>query len=294
MNNKEKKEVIKVIRSKIMGDLSFKEELSDCQMKELISNHLLKGEETSNFTLCERKQIGKEIFDSLRKMNVLQDLLENEDITEIMVNGPDNIFIEKGGKIEKSNIKFESKEVLMQVINQIASSCNRVINEASPIVDARLMTGERVNAVLYPIALNGPILTIRRFPKIPMTMERLIQYGAINREATGFLKKAVIAGYNIIVSGGTGSGKTSFLNALSGYIPKGERVITIEDSAELQLTGVNNLIRMETRISNIEGGKMIGIRDLIRTSLRMRPDRIIVKYGVPSSVPIDFTTFYHR
>ena len=189
-----KKKVIKNIRSKIMGDLSFKEELSDSQIKELISNYLLKGEQTSNFSLSERKQIGKEIFDSLRKLNVLQDLLENEEITEIMVNGPDYVFIEKGGRIEKCDIKFESKEVLMQVINQIASSCNRVVNESSPIVDARLMTGERVNAVLYPIALNGPILTIRRFPKIPMTMDKLIQLEAINKETSNFLKKAVIAG----------------------------------------------------------------------------------------------------
>lgn len=273
---KNKKEKIDQIRKQIIEDLKFKEELSDENMKELISRYLLEKDVITEFTLKERKSIGKEIFDSLRKMDVLQDLLEDEDITEIMVNGPNHIFVERKGKITKIDREFNSKENLLQIINYITARCNREVNESSPIVDARLSTGERVNVVLSPIALNGPILTIRRFPKIPMSMERLMQFGAIHEEAAEFLKKAVRAKYNIIVSGGTGSGKTSFLNALSQYIPSEERIITIEDSAELQLQGIENLIRMETRIMNIEGGKNITIRDLIKTSLRMRPDRILV------------------
>lgn len=272
----DKKSKIQSIRKKIMEDLEFKEELNDEKMKELISKYLLEKEITTSFTLNERKKIGKEIFDSLRKMDVLQDLLEDDSITEIMVNGAEHIFIEKEGKIERIPMEFASEEDLLQIINQITAKCNREVNESSPIVDARLKTGERVNVVLSPIALNGPVLTIRRFPKIPMTMNRLKDLKAIDDEAVEFLRKAVLAKYNIIVSGGTGSGKTSFLNALSHYIPKGERIITIEDSAELQLQGIENLVRMETRTVHIEGGRNITIRDLIKTSLRMRPDRIIV------------------
>ena len=268
--------LIQSIRRKIMEDLEFGEELSDVQMQELISRHLLGKEELQNLSLQERKQIGKDIFYSLRRLDVLQELLEDDKVTEIMVNGPSHIFVEKEGKIAKLSLEFESREKLLQVIQQIAADCNRTINESSPIVDARLSNGSRVNAVLYPIALNGPVLTIRRFSNKPMTMERLQQLGAVSKEAIEFLKKAVKARYNILVSGGTGSGKTTFLNALSQYIPKDERVITIEDSAELQLWGVQNLVRLETRNANMEGGKVITIRDLIKTSLRMRPDRIVV------------------
>ena len=272
----ERKEVVRELKQKIMEDLEFGEELNDEQMKELIGRYLLEKEKNHRFSLMDRKQIGKEIFDSLRKWDILQDLLEDEEITEIMVNGPENIFIEKGGKITSIKIKFESKEKLLQVINQIVAGCNRTVNETYPIVDARLPNGARVNVVLAPIALNGPILTIRRFPNNPITMEKLKELGAVSEEAICFLKKAVKAKYNILISGGTGSGKTTFLNALSQYIPIDERIITIEDSAELQLQGIKNLIRMETRNKNLEGGKEISIRDLIRTSLRMRPDRIIV------------------
>ena len=268
--------LIQSIRRKIMEDLEFGEELSDVQMQELISRYLLGKEELQNLSLQERKQIGKDIFYSLRRLDVLQELLDDDKVTEIMVNGPSHIFVEKEGKIAKLSLEFESREKLLQVIQQIAADCNRTINESSPIVDARLSNGSRVNAVLYPIALNGPVLTIRRFSNKPMTMERLQQLGAVSKEAIEFLKKAVKARYNILVSGGTGSGKTTFLNALSQYIPKDERVITIEDSAELQLWGVQNLVRLETRNANMEGGKVITIRDLIKTSLRMRPDRIVV------------------
>ena len=273
---KKEREMIQSLQKKIMEDLDFGEELSDEQLKELISKYLLDKEENYTFTLMQRKQIGKEIFDSLRKLDILQDLIEDDEITEIMVNGPENIFIEKKGKIYKTGLKFESGEKLIKVINQIVSGCNRAVNESSPIVDARLKNGARVNVVLDPIALNGPILTIRRFPDKPITMNRLIELGAVSEEAVEFLKKAVTAKYNIIISGGTGSGKTTFLNALSQYIPKDERIITIEDSAELQILEIANLIRMETRNANLEGGKEITIRDLIKTSLRMRPTRIII------------------
>lgn len=272
----ERMETVKEIKQKIMKDLDFGEELSDQQMKELIGRYILEKEMNLKLSLTDRKQIGKEIFDSLRKWDVLQDLLDDEDITEIMVNGPENIFVEKNGKIISINLKFESKEKLLQVINQIVAGCNRSVNETSPIVDARLPNGARVNVVLAPIALNGPILTIRRFPNNPITMSKLKDIGAISEEAVCFLKKAVCAKYNILISGGTGSGKTTFLNALSQFIPKDERIITIEDSAELQLQGIDNLIRMETRNMNLDGGKEITIRDLIKTSLRMRPDRIVV------------------
>ena len=270
------REMIQNLQKKIMEDLEFGEELSDEQLKELISKYLLDKEENYTFTLMQRKQIGKEIFDSLRKLDILQDLIENDEITEIMVNGPKTIFVEKSGKLYKTNLKFESRENLVKVINQIVSGCNRAVNESSPIVDARLKNGARVNVVLDPIALNGPILTIRRFPDNPITMDKLLGLGTISEEAVDFLIKAVKAKYNIIISGGTGSGKTTFLNALSQYIPKDERIITIEDSAELQILEISNLIRMETRNANLEGGKEITIRDLIKTSLRMRPDRIIV------------------
>lgn len=273
----EHKKITADIKRKIMADIKFAEELNEEELKELISRYLLEKEKTYQLTLSQRKQMGKEIFDALRKYDVLQDLIDDDEVTEIMVNGPKNIFVEKNGKIEKVKQQFESTEKLLQLINQMVSVCNRSVNESSPIVDARIPeSGARINVVLAPIALNGPILTIRRFPNEPITMERLIQLGAISTEATIFLEKAVKAKYNILVSGGTGSGKTTFLNALSQYIPSDERIITIEDSAELQIQGIENLIRMETRNVNVEGGKVITIRDLIKTSLRMRPNRIVV------------------
>ncbi len=273
---KDRQRFINSLRQEIMNDLAAREELTDEEMQELISRYLLGKGEGAKFSLQERKQMGREIFYSLRKLDVLQELLEDDGVTEIMVNGPSHIFVEKGGKIRRLSAEFESGEKLLQVIGQIVAGCNRTVNEASPIVDARLPGGSRVNVVLYPIALNGPILTIRRFSNTPMTMDKLKSFGAISQEAAEFLVKAVKARYNILVSGGTGSGKTTFLNALSQYIPADERVITIEDSAELQLWAVENLIRMETRNANMEGGKVITIRDLIKASLRMRPDRIVV------------------
>ena len=223
-----------------------------------------------------REQLRREIFHSIRQLGILQELIENPEITEIMVNGTEGIFIEKGGRLKRLEICFDSKEKLRQVIWQITAGCNRVVNEASPIVDARLPDGARVNVVLDPVAINGPILTIRRFPPKPITMEQLLAMGALTGECRDQLKELVKAGCNILVSGGTGSGKTTFLNVLSGFIPQTERVITIEDSAELQIRNIPNLVSLETRNANVEGCKEITIRDLIKASLRMRPDRIIV------------------
>ena len=273
----EQKQIMTEIKRNVMSDTKFAEELTEEELRELISKHLLEKERTYRLTLSQRKQMGKEIFDALRKFDVLQDFMDDDEITEIMVNGPKHIFVEKNGKVEAVKQQFESVEKLLQLINQMVSACNRSVNESSPIVDARIpKSGERINVVLSPIALNGPILTIRRFPKEPITMDKLMKLGAISKEASEFLENAVKAKYNIVISGGTGSGKTTFLNALSQYIPSDERIITIEDSAELQIMGIENLIRLETRSINIEGGKSITIRDLIKASLRMRPNRIIV------------------
>lgn len=227
-------------------------------------------------SVLEREQLGKELFYAIRKLDILQELVDDPDITEIMINGTDNIFIERQGRLQIWNKSFHEKEKLEDVIQQIVAKCNRTVNEANPIVDARLENGSRVNIVLAPVALNGPIVTIRRFSDDPITMSKLLQFGSITEEAVAFLKNLVFAGYNIFISGGTGSGKTTFLNALSEFIPKEERIITIEDSAELQIRGVPNLVRMETRNANVEGCQEITIRDLIKSSLRMRPDRIVV------------------
>ena len=249
---------------------------SEEEIQEMIDEEILREGKTRYLELEAKAALRREIFYAIRRLGILQDLINDPEITEIMVNGTQPVFVEKYGKLTQLDVRFDSREKLNHVIQQIAADCNRVINEASPIVDARLRDGSRVNAVLYPVAIDGPILTIRRFPKEAITMERLIDLGAIDEEAAAFLEKLVKAGCNILVSGGTGCGKTTFLNALSGMVPKDQRVITIEDSAELQLQNLPNLVRMETRNANVEGCREITIRDLIRTSLRMRPDRIIV------------------
>lgn len=227
-------------------------------------------------SLPDKLFLRQEVFNAIRRLDVLQSLIDDEEVTEIMVNGLHNIFIEKGGKLYDSGRAFASKERLQDIIQQIVAGANRTVNTASPIVDARLPDGARVSVVLEPVALNGPILTIRRFPKQPVSAEKLLALGSVSREILDFLKMLVAAKYNLIISGGTGSGKTTFLNIMSGYIPKTERIITIEDSAELQLMGIENLVRLETRNANVEGCKPITIRDLIKASLRMRPDRVIV------------------
>ena len=231
--------------------------------------------ERSYLPLKSRLRLKKELFDSFRRLDILQELVDDPDITEIMVNGKDHIFIEKKGRLSRWDKAFDSAEQLEDLIQQIVSRVNRTVNLSSPIADARLEDGSRVHVVLAPVAVDGPVLTIRKFPE-PVTMDKLIRLGSISREAAVFLRTAVRAGYNIFVSGGTGSGKTTFLNALSEFIPEDERVITIEDSAELQIRHVPNLVRLETRVENRDGSREISMRDLIRASLRMRPDRILV------------------
>lgn len=265
-----------VLKSKILEQMDYAREMTDLEVEEVIDRVLLEDEELRLFSVGDRRRIRKELFDSLRRLDVLQIFVEDPGVTEIMINGREHIFAEREGRLEELSVTFESAEKLQDVIQQIVAGCNRVVNEASPIVDARLPDGSRVNVVLAPVALNGPIVTIRRFPEKPITMEELLRVGSVSGEAAEFLRILVRAGYNIFISGGTGSGKTTFLNVLSGFIPEEERVITIEDSAELQLQGLHNLVRLETRNSNVEGCAEITIRDLIRTSLRMRPDRIIV------------------
>lgn len=275
LSDKEKK-IAENIRNKILETLEYEGDASDERIEELVSKTISEEMKKDFLPYHRRIQLGQEIFNSLRKLDILQNLIDNPAVTEIMVNGPNAIFVEENGRIHRIKEQFESEEKLKNIIQMVVGKCNRVVNDMSPIVDARLENGSRVNVVLNPVALNGPILTIRRFPEKPFDMKKLEELGAVTREAADFLEKLVIAGYNILVSGGTGSGKTTFLNALSGYIPKDERIITIEDSAELQLLGIENLIRMETKNANTEMGKAITIRDLIKTSLRMRPDRIIV------------------
>lgn len=267
-----RREISAQVREKI--DLS--REVSDDEIQDMIDDLIVGAGRRNALSLSERQELGKNIFHSIRKMDVLQELVDSDDVTEIMINGTDNIFIEKAGRIYQWEKGFESKEKLEDIIQQIVAKCNRAVNEASPIVDARLDNGARVNIVLAPVALNGPIVTIRRFRDQPISMTDLLAFGSITKEAAEDLEKLVIAGYNIFISGGTGSGKTTFLNALSHYIPKSERIITIEDSAELQLQEIPNLVRLETRNANAEGARAINIRDLIKASLRMRPDRIIV------------------
>lgn len=264
------------LEDEIVSRIDLSADLSEEEIMDLIDRELILESKRRKLDIFQREELRKSIFQSIRRFGILQDLLEDPEITEIMVNGTDGIFIEKKGKLICISRKFESKERLRKVIWQITAGCNRVVNEASPIVDARLPDGARVNVVLDPVALNGPILTIRRFPPKPIMIDDLINWGTVSKECAEFLRKEVENGSNILVSGGTGSGKTTFLNVLSNFIPSSERVITIEDSAELQLQNLPNLVRMETRNANVEGCKEITIRDLIKSSLRMRPDRIVV------------------
>ena len=264
------------IKEELLERLDFSRELTDEEVMNEIEERVLNLNDNEYISITEKKNLCIEIFNSVRRLGILQQLIDDESISEIMVNGPDNIFIERDGKIGKFEGKIASEEELEDIIQQIVAKVNRTVNEAEPIVDARLSDGSRVNVVLPPISINGAVVTIRQFPKIPMTMERLLEFGTLTTEAAGFIKILMETGCNIIVSGGTSSGKTSFLNALADYIPKKERVIIIEDSAELQLSGIPNLVQMETRNANVEGKGEIGIGDLIKSSLRMRPDRILV------------------
>ncbi|MBS5386109.1 MAG: CpaF family protein [Clostridiales bacterium] len=262
--------------SKMMLQMDMSKEIQDEELEQMIQDILEEAGRKEYIPLNEKIQISRELFNAFRKLDILQELIEDDSITEIMINGTEHIFFEKEGKIFRSERKFLSLEKLEDVIQQIVSGTNRYVNESSPIVDARLEDGSRVNVVLRPVALNGPIMTIRKFPKEAISMRQLIQFGSISEEAAEFLKILVRAKYNIFVSGGTGAGKTTFLNALSDFIPKEERIITIEDNAELQIKGVDNLVRLEARNANLEGEGAVTIRDLIKSALRMRPDRIIV------------------
>ncbi|MCR5201842.1 MAG: Flp pilus assembly complex ATPase component TadA [Lachnospiraceae bacterium] len=264
------------IRKAVINSLNTDTELSDEEVYETVEKMVLKGFRNVYCPFEKKQRIITQIFNSIRKLDVLQELIEDNEINEIMINGPSEIFYEKNGQIVRFADEFSSKEKLEDVIQQIASNVNRVVNEKNPILDLRLSDGSRVNIVLPPVALNGPIVTIRKFPDKQITMEDMIRLNTISEEAAMFLKKIVKAKYNIFISGGTSSGKTTFLNALSNFIPSDERIITIEDSAELRIQNIPNLVRLESRNKNVEGKNDVSIRELVRSSLRMRPDRIIV------------------
>ena len=259
-----------VTETMVLKDVSDDE--LEQRIEELVSQQL--GNQYCSIE--QRVSIVEQVFSSIRGFGLLDSIIKDETITEVMINGPENVFIEQKGRLFKLDKQFESQRKLEDIIQRIVGLAGREVNQANPICDTRLPDGSRVNVVLPPIALCGPTVTIRKFSKDPMTIEKLIEYGSITREIADKLEILVKAKYNIFISGGTGSGKTTFLNALSNYIPKDERVITIEDSAELQIKGVENLVRLETRNANTAGAGAITIRDLIKSSLRMRPERIVV------------------
>lgn len=264
------------LKSQILQRVDLSREVSDEEMQELIDEVILTCGKEKRLSLNEKCRLKKELFYALRKMDMLQELLEEHSITEIMVNGTEGIFLEREGRLYRWDKSFASEERILDIVQQIAGACNRTVNESQPIVDARLKNGDRVHIVLPPVAVNGPIITIRRFPDEPVTMQKLLELESISEEEAEFLKHAVRAGYSILIAGGTGSGKTTFLNALSEYIPEDERVVVIEDTSELQIRTVPNLVRLETRSAGLEDCREITVRDLIRASLRMRPSRIIV------------------
>ena len=268
--------LFQAIRNALISKIDFTQNADNDEIHALIDEELLEASRKTYISLENRLSLSKELFNSIRGLDILEDFLNDDSITEIMVNGYNHIFLERNGRIFDSGKSFSSPEKLSDIVQQIVAASNKRVNQSSPIVDTRLADGSRVNIVLNPISLDGPALTIRRFPKIPLAMENLIETGSITKDAAHTLKQLVKSRYNIFISGSTGSGKTTFLNILSGFIPPLERVITIEDSAELQLYHLKNLIRLEARQANEEGANMITIRDLIRTSLRMRPDRIVV------------------
>lgn len=251
-------------------------DITDVALKQVIGECVQEENGLYMISIRQKEELEESVFNAIRRLDVLQELLEDDTITEIMINGKDDIFLERNGHITKWDKSFENEERLEDIAQKIASLSNKIVNISSPIADTRLEDGSRVSIVLPPVALNGPIITIRKFYKDALTMEKLIETGSLTQEAADFLKMAVKSKYNIFISGGTGSGKTTFLNALSEFIDNDERVITIEDAAELQINHVKNLVRLEARDANIEGKNEVTIRDLIRASLRMRPDRIIV------------------
>ncbi len=275
MTFEKEQELIAEIKSYIVENLPLSK-MEDEELEEKVEE-IVKSRVSGQYCSIEQVlSIVQQVYSSIRGFGLLDSIIKDDTITEVMINGPENIFIEQKGRLFKLDKQFESQRRLEDVIQRIVGLAGREVNQANPICDTRLPDGSRVNVVLPPIALCGPTITIRKFSKTPMTIEKLIQYGSITREIADQLEKLVRAKYNIFISGGTGSGKTTFLNALSNYIPKDERVITIEDSAELQITGVDNLVSLETRNANAAGVGQITIRDLIKSSLRMRPERIVV------------------
>ena len=264
------------VRQEVLERMDFTKELPDSELLELIAREISCQKGIEKLSIQQRVFVEQRVFNSLRKLDVLQELLEDEEITEILVNGPNHIYYEKHGQFYEHAYHFASEEKLQDVVQQIVGKHNRVVNLTSPIVDTRLEDGSRVNVVLKPIAIDGTAISIRKFGSTPIDMQALINFGTLTKEVAEFLKQIVVARYNIFISGGTSSGKTTFLNALSAFISPSERVVTIEDSAELQLQSIPNLVRLETRNSNQEGVRPIMARELIHTALRMRPDRIIV------------------
>lgn len=276
MSDRGSREERQKIRRMVLEQIPSDSELQERQLLQLIDENIRRAGGESYLRFGDRKKLRTNIYNSMRRLDVLQELLEDENITEIMVNGPEHIFIEQKGRMMETGLVFDSHERLADIAQQIASEGNRIVNETSPILDVRLADGSRVNIVMPPIALEGPVITIRKFPKDPLTMSKLTDMGALTEEAAEVLRKLVEAKYNIFISGGTGAGKTTFLNILSNYIPEDERIITVEDSAELQIKRVKNLVRLEARNANVEGKNQVTIRDLIKSALRMRPDRIVV------------------
>ncbi|MDF2820541.1 MAG: putative conjugal transfer protein [Clostridiales bacterium] len=264
------------LKAGVLEKIDLSRDMEDDEIKELILEQIQFISKDNYIPINKKDTLANQIFNSIRKLDILQPLVEDDSISEIMVNGPNDIFIERNGKVSKTDIYFSDIDKLEDIAQRIVSKVNRMVNESSPIVDARLEDGSRVNIVLPPIALNGPFITIRKFPNQPYSIDKLISIGAITIEAALLLEQLVRARYNIFISGGTGSGKTTFLNVLSNYVPGDERVITIEDSAELQIKQIENLVRLEARNANSEGKNEITIKGLIKAALRMRPDRIIV------------------
>lgn len=271
----DREEQYRSLRKKILDELGTRQEETDQQVKEEIFWSVADAAETYGFTARDRAEMGKRLYNSLRGLDILQPLLDDPEVTDIMVNGPEHVYVEKGGVLQEAHVCFESAARLEDVIQQVVGSVNRKVNENEPIADARLADGSRVNVILPPVALNGPALTIRKFRKIPIQAEELVNWGTMTQEAADFLRSMVINRYNIFVCGGTGAGKTTLLNVLSNFIPPQERIITIEDAAELRLQP-ENIVTLETREGGISGRNRITMGDLIRTSLRARPDRIIV------------------
>lgn len=264
------------LKAKVLDSIDPTREVDEAEILDIIDRIFAENSDKISVSASKKLEYRKRIFNDIKKLDILQELIEDDSVTEIMVNGWNSIFYEKSGELVKWDKHFESPKRLTDIVQRIAGLSNKIVNEAIPIADTRLADGSRVNIVMNPVAINGPIITIRKFYDIPLSMEKLISINSITAEVAEFLKKLVISGYNIFISGGTGSGKTTFLNALSNYIPKDERVITIEDSAELKLESIDNLVRLEARKANIEGKNEVSIRDLIKSALRMRPDRIVV------------------